>query len=358
MSERLWRTVTAMALPLEAARRRIEPERVRERIEQKDGPERAEEERRAAAAVRQALRHAGVRGDVETIRVQREPFEAKGARAEVFAAPPRFIKERLWHAEIAFVEAFPGPLVLGDGRYLGLGLMAPTKAKFRDTAVFVVPPEAHIAVADRPAFLRAVRRAEMALARRGDGSVATLFSGHEQDGAKANSGRHRHVFLAAADLDRDGYLDILVAAAPWACDHSAPYERSEDADFDRVVSHLSVVRAGRLGVVTLGSPQKMEGQSALIDPSRIWESATPCHPTRHARRNEDKAAACARDVIAECVRRGFPRPEVEVLEFVAAPNSGNCAFQLRLRFAVAVEGPILIGRDSHAGGGLFEATSL
>ena len=63
-----------------------------------------------------------------------------------------------------------------------------------------------------------------------------------------------------------------------------------------------------------------------------------------------------RDVIAECERRGLPRPEVELLELNAGPNGGGLAARVRLRFAVAIEGPIMLGRDSHKGGGLF-ATS-
>jgi CRISPR-associated protein Csb2 len=37
---------------------------------------------------------------------------------------------------------------------------------------------------------------------------------------------------------------------------------------------------------------------------------------------------------------------------------GGVAGRLQLHFAVAVEGPILLGRDGHQGGGLFEAVSL
>jgi CRISPR-associated protein Csb2 len=99
---RVWRTVTPAALPQKAARRRIDPARIHDRTEQKGARERIEEEARAASAVRQALRHAQVDALAETIRVQREPFEAKGARAEAFAEGSRFAKERLWHVEIAF----------------------------------------------------------------------------------------------------------------------------------------------------------------------------------------------------------------------------------------------------------------
>lgn len=73
----------------------------------------------------QALRHANIPSAIEEIRVQREPLSAKGKVAGDFAATPRFHKERLWHAEIVFADAVAGPIVIGDGRFLGLGLMKP-----------------------------------------------------------------------------------------------------------------------------------------------------------------------------------------------------------------------------------------
>ncbi len=120
---RVWRTVTPAALPEDARRRRIDPARIRD--EPKAGLERANEQARAAAAVCQALRHAWVRTQVVAIRVQREPFEANGARVEAFAGGTRFPKERLWHVEITFEAPVSGPLTVGDGRFLGLGIMAP-----------------------------------------------------------------------------------------------------------------------------------------------------------------------------------------------------------------------------------------
>lgn len=122
---RIWRTVTPAALPETARRRRIDPMRVA--AEAKGGAERAAEQARAAAAVVQALRHAEVRTNPEVIRVQREPFEAKGQRVEAFAPGTRFAKERLWHVEITLKEPIAGPLVIGDGRFLGLGPMAPLR---------------------------------------------------------------------------------------------------------------------------------------------------------------------------------------------------------------------------------------
>jgi CRISPR-associated protein Csb2 len=120
---RRWRTVTPMALSNSVARRRIDPER--KAVDRKGGQEREVEGARVAGAVVQALRHAGVTRRGEAIRVQREPFESGGERAEEFAEGTRFSKHSLWHVEIEFSANLSGPLLVGDGRFLGLGLMAP-----------------------------------------------------------------------------------------------------------------------------------------------------------------------------------------------------------------------------------------
>jgi CRISPR-associated protein Csb2 len=121
-----------------------------------------------------------------------------------------------------------------------------------------------------------------------------------------------------------------------------------------VVSSLEVVRAGRLGMIALGAPATATVGDVLLGPSRIWESHTLFHPTRHAGRGADPAAAVLGDVTTECVRRGFPEPEAALVELIPGPNGGIAA-RLCLHFAVAVEGPVMLGRDSHKGGGLFAA---
>ena len=119
-----FRSVTAVALST-AARRRLGADGNRET---KDAGERLREEARAAGAVVQALRHAGVRARPTDVRVQREPFQRRGAMAARFAAGSRFSKHALWHVELQFHEAVQGPLLIGDGRFCGLGLMVPTTA--------------------------------------------------------------------------------------------------------------------------------------------------------------------------------------------------------------------------------------
>jgi CRISPR-associated protein Csb2 len=120
---RVWRTVTPAALPEEVRRRRIDPARKFEQA--KAGTERKQEEIRATAAVCQALRHAGVRTALANVRLQREPHEDNGRRVEEFAEEPRFGKHRLWHVQVDFRAPLTGPLTIGDGRFLGLGVLAP-----------------------------------------------------------------------------------------------------------------------------------------------------------------------------------------------------------------------------------------
>lgn len=125
----VWQTVTPAALPESASRRRIEPSRKLE--EAKNATERAHEQQQARTAVLTALRHAGIKAAVLDIIVQREPFQTHGERAEAFAPSTRFAKERLWHVAIEFSNAVQGPLVVGDGRFLGLGVFAPVADSVR-----------------------------------------------------------------------------------------------------------------------------------------------------------------------------------------------------------------------------------
>ena len=348
----LWRTVTPAALPERAARRRIDPARRNETA--KGGRERLEEETRAAGAVRQALRHAGIETAVAAVRVQREPFHAKGARAEAFARDTRFSKHRLWHVEVAFTAPREGPVLIGDGRYLGLGLMAPEKRAFREAAVFAIEGDAPPAAA-RADMLTALRRALMALDRDENGAVSRLFSGHEASGAPAGNGAHRHIFLAA-DANRDGSrLARLYVIRPDTADSKSRLSNDEKARFERVTGQLQTVRAGRHGVPRLRGPAAPGPEDRLFARSRVWTSLTDFSPTRHPRNGADVRAFLERNIHAEVLRRGYPEPKVELLSHHTGPRGGIRA-RFCLTFSIAVEGPLLLGRDSHMGGGLFAAT--
>ncbi|HMV70046.1 MAG TPA: type I-U CRISPR-associated protein Csb2, partial [Myxococcota bacterium] len=181
-----WRSVTPLALP--ASRRRSQ-----------GAAQRAHDEEAAAAAVRAALRHAGVSARPSRIAVQREPLLPKGERAEAFEATPRFGRERLWHAEVWFEEPVSGPMVLGDGRFLGLGLMVPARAR-RPVIAWQITGGLEEG-ADPLGLAAALRRAMMALAQDawGKAQLPSWITGHEDGGSSARG--HQHLTFAA-DLPR------------------------------------------------------------------------------------------------------------------------------------------------------------
>jgi CRISPR-associated protein Csb2 len=347
---RQWRTVTPAALPENAKRRRIDPRRVRE--EAKDGLERTREQNLASTAVLHALRHAGIEQPVSSIRVQREPFEGKGARTEAFAAGTRFAKERLWHVEIIFTQQVAGPLLLGDGRYLGLGLMAPVP-RVEGVHSFSILE----GLADRAnpmAVAQALRRAVMSRVQSEIGNrekLPAFFSGHEANGKPSRGRIHAHLAFAA-DLEKNRLLII----APHVLEgrQATRDERQHLETLDASVVDLSDLRAGAAGILKLARTAVDSHDDPLFGAARIWESVTDYRPTRYGKRMTPDEALIA-DVRTEVLRRGIAMPtDITVFELHEGPR-GGLAGRLLLRFSTAVNGPILIGRTRHAGGGLFSA---
>jgi CRISPR-associated protein Csb2 len=354
---RIWRTVTPAALPQKAARRRIEPSHIRDRAEQKGATERIEEEARAVSAVRQALRHAQIDAPFEAIRVQREPFGRKGARVEAFAEGSRFAKERLWHVEIDFAKPIHGPLVLGDGRYLGLGLFAPAR-ETRSIFAFTLNG-AKALPGHEAAIAAAARRAVMARVQKGlerGTMLPAFFSGHEANGAPHRPGHHAHLFYA---VDLASAPARLLIMAPHVVEHrNANWdERKYLQRLEQALADFTILRAGKAGLFKLSALGNPGPHDLLCGLGRIWVSATPYRPTRHAKRKMSLEEGLVTDVLSECTRRNLPRPHVEVLSCDTGPRDDIQA-RMRLAFAVSIEGPIALGRDAHASGGVFEIEDL
>lgn len=343
---RIWRTVTPAALPQRAARRRIEPSKQVEAA--KPARERAAEEAEAVNAVRDALRHAGVTSPITAIRVQREPFEAKGTRAERFAPNTRFVKERLWHVEIRLADAVDGPLTIGDGRFLGLGVMAPHDGSAAGHALLLEGGLEAGARAEEVA--RALRRAVMARAQaelEWGVHLPAFFSGHSADGAPAARETDPHLAFHA-DLPARALV-----LAPHVVDrrHAHRAERDHLALLDRAVSGMSELRAGHAGRLTVrAAPLDIE-RDPLFAVATEWASITPYSVTRHRQAGTGVDAIIA-DVLAECARLRLPRPTVEVGAPRGVAGAGLAAAVV-LRFPVAVAGPIVLGRTRYLGGGLF-----
>jgi CRISPR-associated protein Csb2 len=347
VGHRVWRTVTPAALPENARRRRIDP--ARRRDEAKAGAERAKEQARAAAAVCQALRHAGVRTRAEAIRVQREPFETKGARVEAFARGTRFAKERLWHVEVCFEAPVSGPLAIGDGRFLGLGVLAPLATT---TGIHVFAIESGLIGTPAPEHMaRALRRAVMARvqAELGEKPLPAFFSGHEPGGGPARTEQGSHLAFLY-----DPVCSRLIVVAPHVLDRREPTaeERDHLATLDQALQGMRELRAGPAGRLVLRRTWMDVDSDALTASSRVWESATSYVVTRHARMGDAQAALTA-DVIAECHRRGLPAPAaVSVLSTEGVAGVGLSG-RIQLKFDTAVRGPIVLGRNRYIGGGLF-----
>lgn len=365
---RRWRSVTPLALPESAKRRRIDPSRQSE--EAKPGRERTAEEDRAVAAVRTALRQAGVRATATVVRVQREPFEARGVRAEPFAEGTRFAKERLWHVEMELDRAVAGPIVIGDGRFLGLGLMAPT-AERGALPVRSVEPHTETTtgspiwafavlgdVKDAPVVLaRALRRAVMSrvdreMVERGrsaDERLDRYVSGHEASGEKAIDGER-------LSYQWDPVGGRLLVIAPRRVDrtHSNESERRLRDIVAASFEGFDELRAGTAGRFAVRSVS-IDAADPLLAPARSWTSVTPYQVTRHVKRGSAREALIE-DVLMECHRRGLPTPRVTALEMCSRPGVG-LEGSLRLDFEVAVAGPIILGRTRYLGGGLFHGVT-
>lgn len=342
----VWSSVTPVALPVARVHGRAA------------GSQRLANEADAAKAVRQALRHAGITCEAAAIRVQREPFFAKGARAEAFEVLPRFPAARLWHVRLTFTTSVEGPLLIGDGRYLGLGLLRPQAGAFGDAFILPICAAARPHVTYRANVVAALRRALMSLARDAAGRIPTLFSGHEEGPGPASSGQHRHVYLFAEDSDSDGLLDRLGIVAPWRVDRSISDQigDKERAYFEKVACGLRVLRAGAAGVLTLEPGRAALDDHLLFSRASMWVSHTPYRPTRHPSKGVEPKEWVRADLTAECVRRGLPKPDIDVCNLEIGPGGGLQALA-RLAFTVAVPGPIMLGRNAHRGGGQFAASA-
>ena len=341
---RRWRSVVAAALPTGAQRRRIEPSRMRDQA--KPARERVAEEARAAHAVETALRHAGIGACALEVTVQREPFSRRGARAEAFASGTRFAKERLWHVAVELSAPIQGPLVIGDGRFLGLGVMAPV---IETDGIFAFSIGDAAAVADREALVRALRRAVMARVQvtLGARQLGSFFSGHEASGEPARAAGANHIAI-----QWDPTRARLLVIAPHVLDRREPRddERSELRVLDRALEGFTDLRAGRAGRFQLSRCSTSEARPYYAR-SRRWRSVLPYTVNRH-RHGAPAAVTLTEDVRAECIRRRLPTPEVTVIASRGVAGRG-LEGNLVLEFSVAIDGPLALGRTRYLGGGLF-----
>ena len=124
------------------------------------------------------------------------------------------------------------------------------------------------------------------------------------------------------------------------------------ARVERALESMTVLRAGRAGRLLLAPRPVDREHDPLFTPSREWESVSDYRVNRHRRRLDDEEALTA-DVLAERDHIGWPVPaDVEILS-ARRGSRGGLSGRLRLTFAASQEGPLMIGRTAHNGGGLF-----
>jgi CRISPR-associated protein Csb2 len=80
--------------------------------------------RRQTKLVLKSLAHAGIMTPVAEIHLQADPIFPGAERTGRYRVPEYLRQFTKTHAIITFCEPVVGPVVIGAGRYVGLGLMA------------------------------------------------------------------------------------------------------------------------------------------------------------------------------------------------------------------------------------------
>lgn len=346
---RVWQSVTPIALA-SAVRRRIEPDQRKRNEEDKKGSaERRFEQERATNALEQALRQGGITAKLSNIRLQREPFSARGQRADAFQTGDRFSKHSLWHAKLEFANSIAGPLVLGDGRFMGLGLFEPIESP---EGVFAFAIESGLEKNPDPVRLgKSLRRAVMARVQTvlGSSNLPTYFSGHSSSNTPADSKLHPHLtYLFDPNEKR------LLVLQPEIVDATIKRNQRHSKTLEFALDGFSQLLAGTDGCLQIRSIEIDQQNDPIFSRSTVWESVTPYCVNRHAKKT-GVVEVIIYDVLQECERRNFSRPEVTVNNWNVA--SGKLQADLRLEFRQAISGPIILGKTRHHGGGFFSTLS-
>lgn len=382
---RVWRSVSPVLLPGRRPATRARPSQT-SRTQPDEARIHADARRREDEGLlfEDALRHAGL-DKVTGFRLRREPFGPHQPRADANWRLPASLDDpqRVWltgrprvHAEVTFEQARAGPILVGDGRFLGLGLFHAVvdEAPGRPEAARYRLGLSGRPQVERTVFIAAVlRRALMS-----GGFPPREFSGHGADGPLRADPAHAHAFFLPEDADGDGLIDHLTVYCRRGFSDDALRRLHQlrrlwwsDGPGSKYRGEID------LSLQAIGSPETIADLVPLAGPSRIWRSATPYFMPRFSKRREVASgrAVLVRDQLQQEWSLRFPSapsPQVELLDASAechgrartfdgirtdrdgaAPDKrGNLA---RLQFPMPVAGPIALGRSAHFGLGLFAA---
>jgi CRISPR-associated protein Csb2 len=202
---------------------------------------------------------------------------------------------------------------------------------------------------DAITLARALRRAVMARVQIEIGRtvLGSFFTGHEPNGEPIRTEHASHLAF-----QWDSPRQRLLVVAPHWLDRREPSRKERDAIviLERALESIFELRAGSAGRFEVRlTPVSTE--DPLRRAARSWSSLTPYAVTRHKKRSS-AAEALIEDTLEECRRRCIPTSSVTVLNSRGVRGEG-LEGQLRLDFAVAVTGPVVLGRTRYLGGGLF-----
>jgi CRISPR-associated protein Csb2 len=366
---RVWRTITPVALP-------------KSRSLHLKGSERMDEEAVVHRAVLRALTQAGHDALVSSVKVQREPFHAHGVRAEAFAPESRFSASNLWHVQVEFAAPRSGPLHIGDGRFLGLGLMAPnreynrrkeahTAASHRvriredvldpDVIVSLKIEDGLTAGASTLGLCRALRRAVLARvqAELGSGSqLPTWFHGHLPDGRPSDDPEHGHLAVIL-DRPRDRFLIVPPHVLGRRPIGSAGTELECMALLIRSMRGMTELLAGNAGRLSVRTGVCSTSRDPLALATRFRKTLTPYSLMRdrnlkdpeRAIRLDVEHALRQLDLTPRSVTVGLARSVREMDS--AGKRRGRLAADLVVEFETPPSGLIAVGQSRHFGGGVL-----
>jgi len=256
--------------------------------------------------------------------------------------------------EYARPALIPDPLPRAR-RYRPVLAPSPTVARFLVDSPALPPLTDAVLIADL------ARRAAMAwFGRLHGGGASPTLSGKDERGRPLQG--HRHAFYLATDEDGDRRIDHLTIFAP------AGLSRAEE----EAIANVRVLQPGRgrppVNLVLAGFGRTEAFRTPLFGAATVWRSHTPFIPVRHPKirgaGTEKRVLDSPIDqLILELQRRGLPRPSrvrylrgARWLEFrLHRPRQEppGAAHGFEIEFDREVQGPIVLGRSSHFGLGVF-----
>jgi CRISPR-associated protein Csb2 len=188
-----------------------------------------------------------------------------------------------------------------------------------------------------------------------------------QPGAVIAGGRHDHLHVVPILEENLSPFSTVVGLIAYAA-------AGIPTDFAGVIEHrIRRVRVrdqlssgmAEQAVLVNSSGTTSDVASELSSPAQVWESRTPYLPARtFQKRAHGDLRFVSDDVRRECLYRGLPLPRVELLDARASAvyrryrigetaRHQRRAFGVRITFDEPTAGPILLGKLSHFGFGLF-----